>query len=207
MDNDLEVRAVVFDFGGVVQRPAQTSRHALLAHQLHVDPRELAAQLPVAQAALKRGHIDEPTFWRQFAAQLGGRVDDDAELANALAAHYLAPGVCGEVLALAGRLGRLKIQTPLCSNSVASRAALNERRGAYAPFWPRLLSCEIGAVKPEPAMFAALLAQTGLEPAEHLLVDDKAENVDAAVRLGLRGHVYTRPQELIEHLQRLGIHV
>lgn len=207
MSEPSPVRAVVFDFGGVVQRPAQTERNLLVARLLHLEPDVVAAHLKAAQRPLKRGEVDEATFWRTFAAQLGGRVDDDEAFANALAAHYLAPGVCGEVLALAGRLSRLGVQTPLCSNTVASRAALNERRGAYAPFWPRVLSCEVGAVKPEPAMFEALLAQTQLPAEAHLLVDDKPQNVEAAQRLGLQAHRFQDVPTLEAALRASGLGV
>lgn len=207
MDERAPIRAVVFDFGGVVQRPAQTSRHVLVARQLHLDPAVVAQHLKRAQGPLKRGEIDEAAFWRAFAAEHGGRVDDDAAFANALAAHYLAPGVCHEVLAVAQKLCRLGVQTPLCSNTVSSRVVLNDKRGAYAPFWPRLLSCEVGAVKPEPKMFAALVAQTKLPPGAHVLVDDKAANVAAAEAFGMRGHVYTGVAQLVAALRDAGLAV
>ncbi len=53
-----------------------------------------------------------------------------------------------------------------------------------------------GSAKPEPAAYEWCIRELGLPPGEVLFVDDRAENVDAARRLGLQGHVFTSPEEL-----------
>ena len=49
-----------------------------------------------------------------------------------------------------------------------------------------VLSCEVGLVKPDPAIFALALRRLGGEPARAVLVDDVVEYLDAAARLGVR---------------------
>lgn len=47
-----------------------------------------------------------------------------------------------------------------------------------------VLSCEVGAIKPEAAMFAIAAAKAGVEPRHILLIDDRKENVLGARAAG-----------------------
>ena len=58
----------------------------------------------------------------------------------------------------------------------------------------RFLSSDLGVLKPEPGIFAAVEAATGLAPATLLFADDKAENVAAAAARGWRTHHFTGPE-------------
>ncbi|HZQ97806.1 MAG TPA: HAD family hydrolase [Chloroflexota bacterium] len=49
-----------------------------------------------------------------------------------------------------------------------------------------VLSCEVGALKPDPAIFHTALASVGVAPAHAALVDDVAAHLDASRALGLR---------------------
>lgn len=61
---------------------------------------------------------------------------------------------------------------------------------------PRLFSCRLGEVKPNPASYERALEQLGAEPADVAFVDDRPANVVAAARLGMRAEVYAGPGHL-----------
>jgi putative hydrolase of the HAD superfamily len=48
-----------------------------------------------------------------------------------------------------------------------------------------ILSCEVGLLKPDPRFYTVALERTGLDPGRVVFIDDRAENVEAAARLGL----------------------
>lgn len=48
------------------------------------------------------------------------------------------------------------------------------------------LSYEMGLLKPDPAIFRRMIAQSGMTPARTLFIDDNARNVDAAHGLGFQ---------------------
>lgn len=52
------------------------------------------------------------------------------------------------------------------------------------PFDVTVLSYEVGAMKPDPRIYEAAEAQAGISPEQILFIDDKQENVDAAVARG-----------------------
>jgi putative hydrolase of the HAD superfamily len=63
-------------------------------------------------------------------------------------------------------------------------------------------AAELGCGKPDPAFFAKVAERTGLSPAEMLLIDDKAENVDAARAAGWGGALWDGTERLAAVLQR-----
>lgn len=68
-----------------------------------------------------------------------------------------------------------------------------------------VVSGRVGLVKPDPAIFELLLDRFGLDPERTLFVDDLPANVDAAERLGIKGHVFTDADSLRTGLSDLGL--
>jgi putative hydrolase of the HAD superfamily len=62
----------------------------------------------------------------------------------------------------------------------------------------------LGCGKPDPAFFAKVTERTGLAPAEMLLIDDKAENVEAARAAGWGAALWDGTERLATVLAREG---
>jgi len=74
----------------------------------------------------------------------------------------------------------------LATNQQARRAAYMRRELGYDELFDgSFYSCELGAAKPEPAFFAAVLDSLGVAAPEVLFVDDNEPNVVAARECGL----------------------
>lgn len=67
------------------------------------------------------------------------------------------------------------------------------------------LSFEVGAVKPEPAMWAAALAAGGVPPGETLFADDRPALVAAARANGIEGFVVDGPEAFARGLGSRGL--
>lgn len=70
----------------------------------------------------------------------------------------------------------------------------------FAKGW--IASYEIQVMKPAIAYYEQALARFGLEPDHCLFIDDKAENVDAALGLGIPSILYTTPEETITAMRQ-----
>lgn len=70
-----------------------------------------------------------------------------------------------------------------------------------------VLSCELGAAKPEPAVFHAALEAAGRPPQECFFTDDKPEYVAAARHLGLDGKTFRGASHLRRDLRHRGLDV
>lgn len=71
-------------------------------------------------------------------------------------------------------------------------------------FDDRILSHEVRAMKPEPAIFAKALALANCPPEECFYIDDIPEFVASARQVGLNGEVYKNPETLERHLRERG---
>jgi len=61
-----------------------------------------------------------------------------------------------------------------------------------------LISGQVRVLKPDTAIYLLLLHTFGLQPTRTLFVDDRQENIDAAMALGIRGICYSPDYELEE---------
>jgi putative hydrolase of the HAD superfamily len=65
------------------------------------------------------------------------------------------------------------------------------------------VSAEMGLVKPDPEIYRVVAAELGITMAEMVFIDNKKINVDAAVAMGVTGHVFTTVAELRTFLENL----
>jgi len=95
------------------------------------------------------------------------------------------------------------------SNTITAHVTHNRERGLYAPFDVLVFSNEVGASKPDEAIYRHTLGLLGLteRPEAAFFVDDLEENVVAARKLGLHGIVFRDANQLTNDLRRLGVEV
>jgi putative hydrolase of the HAD superfamily len=70
-------------------------------------------------------------------------------------------------------------------------------------FEAMFVSAEMGLVKPDPEIYRVAAAELGIPLTEMVFIDNKKINVDAAVALGVTGHVFTTVAELRAFLESL----
>ncbi len=130
---------------------------------------------------------------------LTGARDFEPLLADALVRYAVeapAPEVYAEVwltietapatVALVHELRRLGLGVHLGTNQQAGRAAYMRTVLGYDDLFDEsFYSCELGAAKPTPAFFGAVLDRLGTTAPEVVLVDDHEANVAAAREVGL----------------------
>jgi putative hydrolase of the HAD superfamily len=64
-------------------------------------------------------------------------------------------------------------------------AYLEQTYSFWSLFSARVISCQVGMCKPEPGIYAHLLQQCAMDPAQSVFVDDMQANVDAAAAFGI----------------------
>ena len=126
------------------------------------------------------------------------------------AAAYLARWAEGNVIpdpAMLEDVRRLRAAGVACylgSNQDAFWAAHVETTLGYGALLDGLfLSCRLGAAKPQPAFFEAMLAQIPFPREELIFFDDKAANVEAALACGLPARLFTDRARYLRDLEEL----
>ena len=71
------------------------------------------------------------------------------------------------------------------------------KKEVYKYFDGEVVSCEEHIIKPNPAIYTTHTERYGLNPAETLFIDDRKENIEAAIAQGWQGyHFNARNPEL-----------
>lgn len=63
-----------------------------------------------------------------------------------------------------------------------------------------IISCEVGVVKPDPAIFNLMLDRLGVKADESVFIDDRIKNIDGAKKIGLHTIFFTSREQALEEL-------
>ena len=198
------IRTIVFDMGNVLVRFSHERMCEQIGRLCGRKGREVAALLFESglQWDFERGRIDEEGFRRRFEQAADVTVSLD-ELRHAASDIFEPnPGV-GEI---ARSLKAAGYRLVLLSNtSIAHYEFIRARWDLLDPFDEMVLSYQVGAIKPERAIFEAALAAIRCRPEEAFYTDDIPAHVEAGRRYGLDAEVFTTAEVLRGYLAERGI--
>jgi len=80
-----------------------------------------------------------------------------------------------------------------------------EKYPVLKEFDQRFISARSKMMKPDPAFYAELETKTGHAPETMLFIDDRSENIDAALARGWHGHLFIDEQGLAERMVQEGL--
>lgn len=200
------LRAVLFDFGGVIWNMRLDIARALEAeHGLPPDSIfETLYRTPVWQE-LERGRGDRD-LWLED-AHVGLERVAGRSLPRLHERWRAAQAVIAENVALIRAL-RPAYRVSVLSNADATlRTRLGNGLGILDLFDDVVCSAEVGRAKPEPEIYALACRRLELTPAACVFVDDHEPNVRAAEAGGLTGVHYRvdRGDDLRARLATLGV--
>jgi len=180
--------------------------------------RQLAAVAGVAEDIVRRVVLDETTLRRHETGQLNpntfleyfnrqtGTSADVDRWTEAVADIFT---VNESILPIVDRLATAGHRLGVLSNTneIHWRFVTD---GRFAPLLPgpfehAVLSYEVGAMKPDPAIYAAAAERARVQPHEILFTDDREENVAAAREAGFSAVLFQGTADLCNQLARHGI--
>jgi glucose-1-phosphatase len=110
------------------------------------------------------------------------------------------------MIELHSRIRAMGVTTVLLSNTNELQFHHIQKRYAFvADFDHHVLSFEHRAMKPEPALYHAVESTTGHVGSELIFLDDRADNVAAALDLGWQAFVHENPKRTAQHFAELGL--
>ncbi len=199
------IRHVIFDMDGVLCHTDFLRGREILGKRIGVTAAAIEAKIYRASFDHEsdQGRFTAEQYLQGMVARLGVAVGRADWLAARKAAMTPDPGM----LALARALGRRVGIAMLTNNGPVLRDHIGEVFpevvevfGARAFF-----SCEFGAGKEAPRVFALLLDRIGGTPAETLFIDDSADYIDNARAAGLNVHHFRGIDPLRACLTALGL--
>ncbi len=195
---------VVFDVGGVL---------------LDWNPRYLYRQL-IADAAVMEDFLARVCTpdWnhrqdegRSFADAVAERTALFPEYAALIAAYdqrwdEMVQGAIEHTVQVLYQLKERGVRLLALTNfSTEKLPQMLQRYPFFACFEAMVVSGEVGIAKPDPRIFAHLIAVCGLQPSDCLFIDDVPANVAAAQDAGLHAIRFTTAAALTDSLREYGI--
>jgi len=179
------IRAVIFDFGGVLTRSAPSDGFRDMCRELSVTPEELGQALYGRDYWRKAqwGEITAAEYWRLVAAGLGVGLE---KLRSAWK-RFRGPDVINwDVMQIVREL-RWSCKTAICSNAQDNlRTDSIAHYGIESFFDEIIVSGAERVAKPDPRIYRIALERLDCEPEEAVFVDDDPDNVAGAEKVGIR---------------------
>ena len=196
------VKAVIFDYGGVLARTVDPAPRAAWERDLGLAPGALTAAVHDKQlwVAAQNGSITSDAHWRAVGEALGLSVSQLRELR---ASFYGGDVLNHELLACIDRLRQQDIALGLLSNFSTDLRGMLEAQDLLRRFDHVAISAEIGVMKPDAAAYEAILGMLTLPASACAFVDDLPANVAAARALGMHGIVFEDTTSCLVSLERL----
>jgi len=198
------IRAILFDYGGVLVRTVDPRPRRQLEGRFNLEPGQVYDLIfgsPLWDD-VQRGRIDSEAFWRDVGQRLGL---NDEELTAFRRDFWGGDKLDEELVDTVRELGELGHQTAVLSNAPSSLAGYLKELGIVEAFDSVIISADEGVTKPAPEIFTRALDRLGVAPSEAVFIDDTPVNVEAARRLGLHATRFRGLPPLRHWLRDLGI--
>lgn len=198
------IRALIFDYGGVLMRTADPTPRRELERRFGLPPygvSKVVFESPLWDE-VQLGRVSSGEFW----ADLGQRLElSDEQLVEFRQIFWAGDRLDEELVTLVRHLRDVGYCTALLSNAPASLPQHLEQLGIADAFDVIVVSGREGLMKPDPAIFELALARVGVLAEEAVFVDDFRMNVAAARQVGLQAIRFRGLSPLRKRLQELGV--
>lgn len=187
------IRAVLFDFGGVLTEGGKAGSIARTLAKIYGIDEPRVRMSPVREK-LTRGQISDEEFFAELNRLHPGE-------AKATKENFYQHGDifvrCEPVYQLAHILRGHGIRTAILSNVFPMSAAQLRAEGFYEGFDPLILSCDVKCAKPERAIYDVAVEKLDLPPHEIVFIDDQEKFLEPARKLGMQTIRADSPQQIV----------
>lgn len=183
------IKAVLFDYGGVLS-PGGTNFRDQLSKHLGIKTEELRTD--EIGPGLWDGSLAAEEFYARLSRLHKTKVTSEEflEISGILTRNR-------RVYELAAQLRQHDIKTGIFSNMYSGSANTLREHGNYDMFDPIVLSFEQKGYKPQTEFYQKAITMTGVKPSEILFIDDQARYLGPAQSLGIKTLLATDQDQVV----------
>ena len=184
----VKIQAVLFDADGVLQQPVEDGRERLAALcGVDAGREEFVRDFLSAEMPCLRGDAD----MSDTIADVLKKWASPFSVEQAIETHTKIVEANPESIEVVRALRKSGVPAYLATNQHEYRARYMSEDFGYADIFDgEFYSCRLGAMKPDPNYFHAILKSLPYQPEQLLFIDDRDRNVAAAKSVGIRGVEY-----------------
>lgn len=197
------IKAIIFDYGGVLTLGKFEDIYCKLAELLKIDTDEFLNFRDKSLRGMFLGRITTEKFCEMVKKEF--KLDCDViEYYKEAYSEIINKNINDDILKLIKKL-KDNYKIVLLSNILKLHADINKKNGLFSDFDELILSCEVGFVKPDPRIYNLTLKKINLNPEECIFIDDSKDNIKAAYEIGIKTVLYKNKEDLIRNLNGLGV--
>lgn len=196
------LRAVIFDFGGVLVRTEDRTPRERLASRLGLTYDQLTDMIFNSQSARRAalGEITTQEHWEALRLRLGLSPD---EFPDVPVEFWGGDTLDRELVDYIQSL-RPRYKTGLISNAWDDLRDVLVKGWMIADYFDQIvISAEVGITKPDPEIYHIALKRLAVKPQEAVFVDDFPENIEGAREVGLQAIQFEGSIQVREALNNL----
>jgi len=194
-----QIRAILFDFGGVLAEEGFSNGLEALAMEQHLAVEDMTTEgmKAVYDSGYVLGKASETEFWSLLRERTGVRGSDTELRTRMFDGFVMRPWM----LELIQGLKAQGYITAILSDQTDWLDKLEAVHHFYQYFDRIYNSYDLGKGKRDPSQFSDVAADLGLHPSAILFVDDSAKNVATAEKAGMLAIQYVDQETFIKALQ------
>jgi epoxide hydrolase-like predicted phosphatase len=197
----MAIRAVFFDFGGVIMRTEYQAPRQKLAERFNMDYEEIDKAVFNSESARRAslGEIAEDEHWINVLKRFHLPATESKPFRD----QFFGGDIIDRELIEYIRSLRGSIRTGLISNAWSGLRDFLAREKLLDLFDTVVISAEVGAVKPSDRIYQIALEKASVSARESVFVDDFPENVAACQKVGMTGILFDDPEKSLDRLHRV----
>lgn len=195
------IRAILFDFGGVLAEEGFRDGLQAIATRQGLDPEAMhrAGMAAIYDSGYVLGRASAADFWRLMRERTG-LYGQDTELTDEILSRFVARSWA---LELVKRLRRRGLLTAILSDQTDWLDRLNARDNFFKAFDYVFNSYRLGKGKHDPSLFDDVVHWLAIRPEQAVFIDDAPDNIERARTRGLRALLYQNRRRLEEDLDTI----
>jgi len=202
----LNIKAVVFDYGNVISLPQDPKVMGELSGRVGVERDRFESALWSLRGDYDRGIISAKEYFKIVLSSLAVFMDEKniEELIEIDTNSW--KNINPETEALMKELKAAGYLVGILSNMPRDFLAWAKKNiPVFSLPHFGLFSCDVNLIKPEEAIYRKLLSMIGVEAAELVFFDDKAENIAGAMAVGMEAILWENAENARCELISLGV--
>lgn len=197
------IKAIFFDLCGVIITLGDREFSQELSKQFNIDSKRILDTFYQFLEENETGKISEEKFYqkmfqalevsfdieeiKKIRTSLRIEIDGMRDLINKLTKNYLVGYISNDAQEIAARC--------------------NKKFNLDKLFHIGIQAYQVRVRKDSPKLFLTLLKKVNLQPEECVFTDDKAKNLHAAKKLGLKTIVFKSKKQFIKEIKKLGVNI
>jgi putative hydrolase of the HAD superfamily len=201
----MDLQAVIFDYGEVISGPPDAQAHRNLLTLSGVEEESFEKAYWVHRLDYDADILNSQTYWQTVARDSGARftAKQIGQLIEQDAIMWM--NLNPAMLAWIPKLKQAGFRLGILSNMPAGVLEYMRPRFPWLAQFDQLTwSCDLGVVKPDPAIYLHTVKKLAVSPDRALFIDNLEKNIAGAEAVGLHAALFENLEQLQSDLRRRG---